>query len=215
MGWRSADGRAAAIYLRIARPTLSISRHYLRTIERSHLIALGSESIGSSRLQPPNCRRGEAQCQPNCRARNRDGKGWHWFVATMTRFRCPRRRPVQVKLCARCPYSPRDLADHYDIDAALHLCATCDAEYDPCETLRRPTCRTRVSNAISKTGPTGRHAVPSARESSASFAITAVARPSVQSGASSVSSSAGTATAVGYGDFELSEHRSKDQSASC
>jgi hypothetical protein len=122
---------------------------------------------------------------------------------------------VQVKLCARCPYSPRDLADHYDIDAALHLCATCDVEYDPCETLRRPTCRTRVSNATGKTGPTWRHAVPSATESSASFAITAAAPPSVQSGASSVSSSAGAATAVGYGDFELPEHRSRDQSASC
>jgi hypothetical protein len=119
---------------------------------------------------------------------------------------------VQVKLCARCPYSPRDLADHYDIDAELHLCATCDAEY---EALRRPTCRTRVSNAISKTGPAGRHAAPSARESSASFVITAVARPSVQSGASSVSSSAGTATAAGYGDFELPEHKSRDQGASC
>jgi hypothetical protein len=219
MGWRSADRRTAAIYLRIARPTLSISRHYLSTIERPHLIVLGSASIESSRLRPSNCRRDEAQGQSNCRARNRVGKGRHWSVqpatATMTRFRYPRRRPVQVKLCARCPYSPRDLADHYDIDAALHLCATCDAEYDPCQTLRRPTCRTRVSNAINKTGPTGRHAVPSARESSASFVITAVARPSVQSGASSVSSSAGTATAAGYGDFELPEHRSRDQSASC
>jgi hypothetical protein len=121
---------------------------------------------------------------------------------------------VQVKLCARCPYSPRDLADHYDIDAALHLCATCDADFDPCETLRRPTCRTRVSNATGKTDPTGRHAVPSATESSASFAITAAAPPSVQPGASSVSSSAGTTTAVGYGDFELPEHRRADQSAS-
>ncbi len=121
---------------------------------------------------------------------------------------------MQVKLCARCPYSPRDLADHYDINAALHLCATYDAEYDPCETLRRPTCRTRVSNATGKTGLTARHAVPSATESLALFAITAVARPSVQPDASSVSSSAGTATAAGYGDFELPEHRGTDQSAS-
>jgi hypothetical protein len=35
---------------------------------------------------------------------------------------------MRVKLCARCPYSPRDLADHYDPAAALHLCAGCDRE---------------------------------------------------------------------------------------
>ena len=28
---------------------------------------------------------------------------------------------MRVKLCSRCPYAPRDLADHYDPDAAL-LC---------------------------------------------------------------------------------------------
>jgi hypothetical protein len=35
---------------------------------------------------------------------------------------------MQVKLCARCPYAPDDLATHYEPNAALHLCANCDRE---------------------------------------------------------------------------------------
>jgi hypothetical protein len=121
---------------------------------------------------------------------------------------------VQVKLCARCPYSPRDLADHYDIDAALHLCAACDADFDLSRTLRRRTCRTTTINATGSTGRTEAHAARFATESSASFATIAVALPCVRSGASSVSSSAGRPTAAGYGDFKLPEHTSADQSAS-
>jgi len=34
---------------------------------------------------------------------------------------------MRVKLCSRCPYTPRDLAGHYDAEAAIHLCAKCDA----------------------------------------------------------------------------------------
>ena len=33
---------------------------------------------------------------------------------------------MRVKLCARCPYTRRDLAGHYDPEAILHLCANCD-----------------------------------------------------------------------------------------
>jgi hypothetical protein len=40
---------------------------------------------------------------------------------------------MRVKLCARCPYTPRDLASHYDPDAALHACAKCDDNYDMCD----------------------------------------------------------------------------------
>jgi hypothetical protein len=121
---------------------------------------------------------------------------------------------VQVKLCAQCPYSPCDLAGHYNIDAALHLCATCDAEHDASKTLRRRTCRTRTINATGRNGQTGLHAVPSAMENLALFATTAVAWPCVQPSASNVSGSAGRTTAAGYGDFELREGGSKDQSAS-
>lgn len=121
---------------------------------------------------------------------------------------------MQVKLCARCPYTPRDLADHYDPDAALHLCASCDVEYNLCELLRRRTCQTRTINATSNTGTTAVHVAPFARESSASFAIIAAAPPSVQENASSVSSSVGCTTPAGYGDFELPEDGRRDQARS-
>ena len=35
---------------------------------------------------------------------------------------------MKVKLCARCPYKPQTLDGHYDLEAALHLCARCDGE---------------------------------------------------------------------------------------
>lgn len=119
---------------------------------------------------------------------------------------------MQVKLCSRCPYSPRDLADHYDIDAALHLCAACDARYDPCKTLRRPTCRTKTSYPTSKASLIEPHAALSVTETSGSFAIIAAAGPSVQPGVSSVSGYAEPATAGGCGDFELLDEASKGSS---
>lgn len=35
---------------------------------------------------------------------------------------------MRVKLCARCPYTPRDLEGHHDPEAAVHLCGSCDGE---------------------------------------------------------------------------------------
>ena len=64
-------------------------------------------------------------------------------------------------------------------------------------------------NVTSRTGRTGLRAARFATESSASFATIAAARPSVQAGASNVLSSAGRATAAGYGDLELHEYTSK------
>jgi len=115
---------------------------------------------------------------------------------------------MRVKLCAQCPYTPRDLADRYDPKAALRLCATCDIEYDPRKTLRRRTCQTRTTNTTGKTRTTEPLAALFATGSSASFAIIAAAPPSVQGGASNISRPAGRATAVGCGDFELPEDRS-------
>jgi hypothetical protein len=37
---------------------------------------------------------------------------------------------MRVKLCASCPYTPRDLGGHYDSEAALHACAKCDGEQE-------------------------------------------------------------------------------------
>ena len=55
---------------------------------------------------------------------------------------------MRVKLCPRCPYTPRDLSGHYDPEAALHLCAKCDSKqaastnYYPREIHRRQQCAT-------------------------------------------------------------------------
>jgi hypothetical protein len=37
---------------------------------------------------------------------------------------------MRVKLCARCPYTPRDLAGHYDAESVFHVCATCDGKQE-------------------------------------------------------------------------------------
>jgi hypothetical protein len=38
---------------------------------------------------------------------------------------------MKVKLCAQCPYSPRDLADYYDANSSCHLCFRCDSKSAP------------------------------------------------------------------------------------
>ena len=40
---------------------------------------------------------------------------------------------MRVKLCARCPYSPRDLADYYDANSSSHLCFRCNNKRAPAE----------------------------------------------------------------------------------
>jgi len=53
---------------------------------------------------------------------------------------------MRVKLCSRCPYTPRDLGHHYDAQAIAHACARCDGEqvkvklYHPLEPYRRRKC---------------------------------------------------------------------------
>jgi hypothetical protein len=92
---------------------------------------------------------------------------------------------MRVKLCARCPYRPRDLADHYDPEAALHVCAKCDGEqamltnHYPRETRRRRKC----STAPNIFGMAQRSAAPSVTESLVSSGTTLATLPSVQGSA--------------------------------
>jgi hypothetical protein len=115
---------------------------------------------------------------------------------------------MRVKLCARCPYTPRDLADHYDPDAVLHVCAKCDREpgmltnHYPREAQRRRKCAT-VTNIF---GMMQRSAAPSVTESSVSSATTRGELPSVQSDALIASRSARRTTADGYVDFNPSDN---------
>jgi hypothetical protein len=111
---------------------------------------------------------------------------------------------MRVKLCARCPYTPRDLAEHYDPAAPLHACAKCDGEQrmldqrELGESHRRRKCTTTRF----RSGKTQWNVAPFATESSASSGTIAVESPSVQSDASITSRPAGRATADGCGDFE-------------
>jgi hypothetical protein len=55
---------------------------------------------------------------------------------------------MRVKLCAQCPYTPRDLAGHYDPKGLLHACAKCDGQqgastnHYPRKAHRRQECTT-------------------------------------------------------------------------
>ena len=200
----------SATYLRIARATLSISPYYLSTIEPSHPSALGFRPIANCRLPRPNGRRDRSMGGVAI-AMVGAGIGLSVWPASHTydEASLPRRRPMRVKLCERCPYTPRDLADHYDSEAARHLCATCDVKYDLRNTQRRRTCPTTTIDSTG-TGTAQRYAAPFVTESSASFAIIAAAPHSVRGNASSISGSAGRATANGYGKLEPSENRSGD-----
>jgi hypothetical protein len=119
---------------------------------------------------------------------------------------------MRVKLCARCPYTPRDLADHYDPEAALHVCAKCDEQgmltnHYPREAHRRRKCAT-VPNVF---GTMQRSAAPSVTENLVSFGTTRGEPPSVQRDALIASRPARRATADGYADFKLpDDSRSKN-----
>jgi hypothetical protein len=111
---------------------------------------------------------------------------------------------MRVKLCARCPYTPCDLAGHYDPEAALHACAQCDGEQQYLgETRRRRKCPTTQFT----TGTTQWNVARFVTESSASSGTIPAESPSVQSGASITSRPAGRATADGYGGFEPPDDR--------
>jgi hypothetical protein len=111
---------------------------------------------------------------------------------------------MRVKICARCPYRPRDLADHYDPKGVLHVCAKCDGEQEastnhyPRKTYRRQKCAT-VLNILATAQPSVARSVT---ESLASSGTTPGEPPSVQRNAPISSRSVKRATAHGYVDFK-------------
>jgi hypothetical protein len=106
---------------------------------------------------------------------------------------------MRVKLCARCPYTPRDLAGHYDPQAVLHVCAKCDREpgmlinHYPREAQRRQKCAT-VANIF---GTMHQSAAPSVTETLRSSATTRGKLSSVQRNVLIASGPARTTTADG------------------
>jgi hypothetical protein len=110
---------------------------------------------------------------------------------------------MKVKLCNRCPYTARDLAGHYDPDALLYACATCDgaeagsSRHDPSEIQWRRKCAT----SLSKPSPAAGSAAPFAAENSALSVTIRGEPPFVQPSALITSRRVGRATTNGYGDF--------------
>ena len=104
---------------------------------------------------------------------------------------------MRVKLCARCPYTPRDLAHHYDPEAALYACAKCDNQQDPCVIKWRGKCPTEIENSSAA----GANVAPFARENLASSATIAREPRSAPGNASTTSGHGATATQDGCGAF--------------
>ena len=121
---------------------------------------------------------------------------------------------MRVKLCARCPYTPRDLAGHYDPEAAFHVCARCDGEqgmttnHYPRQTYRRRKCAT-VPNI---SGTTQQSAAPSVTESLVSSGTTLATLPSVQGSAQIASRPARWVIADGYSDFAPPDNQLQSES---
>jgi hypothetical protein len=106
---------------------------------------------------------------------------------------------MRVTLCGRCPYTPGDLADHYDPGAVAHACVKCDGEQDkvklyyPRESNRRWKCS--IGPNIS-TLPQ-RNAAPCAAANSVSSGTIPGGLHSVQRNALVAPSFVGRATAAG------------------
>ncbi len=121
---------------------------------------------------------------------------------------------MKVKLCARCPYTPRDLAGHYDPEATLHVCAKCDGEqgvptkHYPREAQRRRKC----STVHSIFGMEQRSAAPSVTESLVSSGTTPGELPSVQRSALIASRLARRVTADGYFDLKPPDKQLQSES---
>ena len=120
---------------------------------------------------------------------------------------------MRVKLCARCPYAPRDLAGHYDPEATLHVRAKCDGKqgvltkHCPREAQRRRECST-VHDMF---GMAQRNGAPSVTESLVSSGTTRGELPSVQRSALIAARPARRATADGYADLKSPNKQSRTE----
>jgi hypothetical protein len=118
---------------------------------------------------------------------------------------------MRVKVCSRCPYTPRDLAGHYDPDGILHLCAKCDGEqgastsHHPRKIHRRQQCET-FPNIPGTAQP---RVAQFATEDLASYGTTPGEPPSAQRSALTASRHARRMTANGYVDFTPPDDRNE------
>ena len=122
---------------------------------------------------------------------------------------------MRVKLCSRCPYAPRDLAGHYDPEAAIHVCAKCDGAETastncyPRKADRRQQCET-PPNIPGMVQPS---VVRFATESSASYGTIPGEPHSARRIAPTASRRARKATADGCVDFTPPDDRAEPLAA--
>jgi hypothetical protein len=123
---------------------------------------------------------------------------------------------MRVKLCAQCPYTPRDLVGHYDPEGLLHVCAKCDGQQEVSTNNypREPHRRRRCATVPTLFAPAQPSVARSATESLVSSGTIPGALLSVQKSAPSASRRAARVTADGYVGFmpldgSCSEHPAK------
>jgi hypothetical protein len=121
---------------------------------------------------------------------------------------------MRVKLCARCPYAPRDLAGHYDPEATLHVCAKCDGEQGVsakhyAREAQRRRKRSIVHNIFRMAQ---RNAVPSVTESLVSSGTTHGELLSVQRDVLIAPTPVRRATADGYADLKRPDKQLQTES---
>jgi hypothetical protein len=112
---------------------------------------------------------------------------------------------VRVKRCARCPYTPRDLAGHYDPKSELHACARCDG-YQEASTNQYPRKahrRQKCATILNISGTAQPSVARSATENLASFGTTPGEPPSVRGSALTASCAARKMTVDGCVGFQL------------
>jgi hypothetical protein len=91
---------------------------------------------------------------------------------------------MRVKLCSRCPYTPRDLVGHYDPEGVLHACATCDGQgANTTPDLRKARSKQQCVTVPSIPVTAQPGAARSATENLASYAATPGEPPSARRGA--------------------------------
>jgi hypothetical protein len=109
---------------------------------------------------------------------------------------------MRVKLCSRCPYTPRDLAGNFDPGGDLHVCAKCDSEQGASTSYypRKPHRRQQCVTALNISGMARPTVARSATEGLASYGTTAVEQLFVQRSVLIASRHVKTATVDGCVD---------------
>jgi hypothetical protein len=115
---------------------------------------------------------------------------------------------VRVKRCARCPYTPRDLAGHYDPEGEFHACARCDGHQEASTNQypRKAHRRQKCAAILNISGTAQPSVARSATANLVSFGTTPGEPPSVRESALTASCAARKMTVDGCFAFQLPDN---------